>query len=1291
MGFGTWLSEHIAEIILVSILVLMIPMVFFGFLLPGDLRGAVLIPAVFLLVVFFVVLFILALMNRLQLMMGLRNLVRHKSDTVIAILGFMIGTSIICSSLAIGDTMGNMIETLVYDSYYLRDEYLMVIDDDGTNYMFDGDAANEISDAVWSLNGNETMIDGVSWELELQGSIVNLDTELFEPVITLRAYSKETEDAFGPLLKDGGPIEFSLDEDEIYMTGSVAKLVEGEVGHRINITTREGWKIFRVAEVIDNDGRAAWGSSDIYFSLDALWKLYGIENATAETPGADNDWSGGFYNVLFISNTGGKIDGGELCPKVVEKVNERFKEIPHPVDPQKTLEITGDKKSNVDLMTQAMSQFTMMFLALGTFSIIAGITLIINIFVMLSEERKEEMGISRAVGMKRRHLRMAYLFEGTAYSMISSFVGVVLGAVTGYLIIFAVERIIESVAGSEFEILKYYSVSPFSLILAFIGGFSITVGTTLMITQLIAKLNIVSAIRNTPAPKVRFRLITLGWKLFGVFDPKNNDSTGTPLAKALTFLLDRMVFSGTLMFVLGVALLLLGFLIELIWPIFVGVSFALIGLGLIIRYFISERLTYNIVAALILFIYIFPTPEPIASYGADLEMFVISGVFMVSAAVLLLVWNTDIILWAVEKMVCALRFSPASIKMAVSYPIKKRFRTGVTIFMFALIIFTITTMSMIVHVFDVNIEEFEKSVGGGYDIIGISTIRGIDDLEGELALNTTDISGMIDWNTTVSLSYGPVMLNITGGNLSEPGEIGSFCIGVPDQFMESNGFALYEVAWDILDPEGVIEHTDRNAWTMLRESPDMVILDVPGQQSGFPAPFQEGAVSAGDNITVSSMDGRQFNKTVIAISRIIGMGAVILDEDVAAQQFQAADGKVHLIRLTGDSDADDVASVLGKELSDRGFIAISTGDLPVNGGYDIIGISEKGIHDLRSALAGNVRPPRKTDVHTRIDFDRSVSLTNGLLIMNMTLPYGMGYTEFYTNCGGIPDKFIETNGYGFNEVAWDIIDPDEKMEHNDRNVWNALKYSSDWVIVDSSFGESGFTGMSAGGSVEAGDNITVSSMNGTQYNKTVIGISKLMGFRLVCMYEPYAASDFNAVERNLHLISVKPGSDARDVANDMRRELIPFGFYAIVVEEIIEESLNVTNNFFNLFNAFLSLGLIIGIVGLGIVTLRSVYERRHEIGMMRAIGFKRRSVVISFLGESTFIAGSGLVIGAALGIEVGWGLWRDELSELFPEFGIPIVKILAIIGIALFFALASSVAPSFKAARVIPAEALRYE
>ncbi|MFW3146524.1 MAG: ABC transporter permease [Thermoplasmatota archaeon] len=1066
MRFFNWIKEHIGEGIILLILLLLIQYLFTGFLVP-DLREQLLVIIVVLLLIMGIVFLVMALRNKLQFKMGFRNLIRHKSDTIIAILGFMIGTSIICSSLAIGDTMGNMIETLVYEQYDLRDEYITVMNETGANYMFDGEGATVISDLIWSINEDrgEPLIDGVSWELELTGSIINSNTLLFEPVIDFRAYSKETESSFGSLTKDGKRLEYDLGMDEVYITKEVAKLIDGEKGHQLVISSGARQKNFTVAEVIDNEGRAAWSQNSIFFSFESLWDLYSIENITTETPGSGRDWSGGAYNILFISNQGGRVQGGELCDEAVKEINKKLEAVRNPVDQRKSLEVTGDKKTMVDMATDMMSQFTTMFLALGMFSIIAGIALIINIFVMLSEERKEEMGISRAVGMKRRHLRTMYLFEGTLYSLLSSFVGVILGVATGYLIILAVQKILESFAGDSFDIIQYYTVTPVSLVLAFVGGFAITLGTTIFITQRIAKLNIVSAIRNTPVPVKKFKLVILGWKLFSVWDEEKKDSDGSRTAKILNFVLDKLVLLGFAMVTVGILLYYYGTLKEAAWPVYLGLSLSIIGLGLLIRFFVNERITYNIIAILVLAFWIAPSPPAWENYSGNLEMFILSGIFMVSSGVLLLVWNTDIILWIVEKAVCTVKMSPASIKMAISYPIKKRFRTGVTIFMFALIIFTITGLSMIVHTFNVNIKEFEKSVGGGYEIIGISAASGIPDLEG----------GLIN-----------------------------------------------------------------------------------------------------------------------------------------------------------------------------------------------------------------------TDIHGDIDWDRTVSLSSGLLFVNITLPDN-SHEEIPASSTGVPDKFIEKNQYGFNEVAWDLIDPEKETKREDRTVWEALKTNGSWVIVDSSFGENEFGPPGMTGLAEIGKNITVVSVNGTVYNKTVIGICKLIGFVSVFQYEPYAKTDFLSTEKSTHMIKIKDNRDPREVANAMRKELIRYGFFTIVVEELMQEILEVQNNFFNLFNAFLSLGLVIGIVGLGIVTLRSVYERRHEIGMMRAIGFKRHMVIMAFLGESGFIAGSGVLIGTALGIILGWMLWRDGLSDALPNFGVPWLNLILIGGITFIVALLSTIPPAYKASRVTPADALRYE
>ena len=52
----------------------------------------------------------------------------------------------------------------------------------------------------------------------------------------------------------------------------------------------------------------------------------------------------------------------------------------------------------------------------------------------------------------------------------------------------------------------------------------------------------------------------------------------------------------------------------------------------------------------------------------------------------------------------------------------------------------------------------------------------------------------------------------------------------------------------------------------------------------------------------------------------------------------------------------------------------------------------------------------------------------------------------------------------------------------------------------------------------------------------------------------------------------------------------------------------------------MGLGLIVGVAALGVISARAVVERRQQIGVLRAIGFRRRMVQAAFLLESSFVA-----------------------------------------------------------------------
>ena len=86
------------------------------------------------------------------------------------------------------------------------------------------------------------------------------------------------------------------------------------------------------------------------------------------------------------------------------------------------------------------------------------------------------------------------------------------------------------------------------------------------------------------------------------------------------------------------------------------------------------------------------------------------------------------------------------------------------------------------------------------------------------------------------------------------------------------------------------------------------------------------------------------------------------------------------------------------------------------------------------------------------------------------------------------------------------------------------------------------------------------------------------------------------------------------------------------LQEVIADAQAQQRSFFNLVVGFMALGLVVGIAALGVISARAVVERRHEIGVMRAIGYSRGMVQLNFLAESSFIALLGIAVGLGLGL-----------------------------------------------------------
>ena len=124
----------------------------------------------------------------------------------------------------------------------------------------------------------------------------------------------------------------------------------------------------------------------------------------------------------------------------------------------------------------------------------------------------------------------------------------------------------------------------------------------------------------------------------------------------------------------------------------------------------------------------------------------------------------------------------------------------------------------------------------------------------------------------------------------------------------------------------------------------------------------------------------------------------------------------------------------------------------------------------------------------------------------------------------------------------------------------------------------------------------------------------------------------------------------------------------------------------NFLQIYVSFGLVIGALGMAIIAVRNVAERKREIGMMRAIGFPRGQVMFAVLLELFVLGIIGLIIGIVNGLLIGYGLSRLSDTAVI----VPWDTIAIYLGFITLVAVVAGALPGWFAARIPASEALRY-
>jgi ABC-type antimicrobial peptide transport system permease subunit len=136
----------------------------------------------------------------------------------------------------------------------------------------------------------------------------------------------------------------------------------------------------------------------------------------------------------------------------------------------------------------------------------------------------------------------------------------------------------------------------------------------------------------------------------------------------------------------------------------------------------------------------------------------------------------------------------------------------------------------------------------------------------------------------------------------------------------------------------------------------------------------------------------------------------------------------------------------------------------------------------------------------------------------------------------------------------------------------------------------------------------------------------------------------------------------------------------------IETTLMMTDRISSFLQIYVSFGLAIGAVGMAVISIRNVAERKREIGMMRAIGFPRGQVMLSVLLELVVLGIIGLFIGIVDGLLVSLGFANLQNATLI----IPWQQLGSYLSFIVVIAIVAGSIPAYVASRIPPAEALRY-
>jgi putative ABC transport system permease protein len=846
----------------------------------------------------------IAIRRTVMFKIGIRNIPRRPAETVLVIVGLMLSTLIIAAALGTGDTIDYSATAATYEGLGEADE-LVVYSQSGDG---EGDIASAISERIPQsvtteideLFADSDLVDGVMPLLietvpvflfeggppEEGADLMALAEEgavtQSEPNAYLAGIDTSRLDQFDDLESvDGDVIPLAeIGENEVVISERMADDLDANLGDGIAFVHGNTPHIMSIAAIAENSplsGQFDQTTPGMVMDLARMQQLLGIEDE---------------ITTVAVSNQGDLRSGMDLTDEVTSILREAFE--------GRELGVQTIKQDSIDFANLISSVFTTFFLLFGLFSIGVGILLIILIFSMLAAERRPEMGMARAVGAQRAQLIQSFVAEGTVYALFAGLVGALLGVGAAFIIATAMG----SIFGDFIDIEPHITLK--SMVVAYCLGVVITFIAVVVASFRISRLNIVAAVRDIP----------------DVVSPVRNR---------------RTLIWAVLALVIGALATVVGFMAESAFPAFLGLSLLPFGVGLVLRYLgVSSRLIFSVIGIYLIIGWLLSASGKIfSSLEGDIEMFFLSGVFLVAGATMVIVQNLDVLLWAFSQIGSVFRSAQPAVRTAIAFPSQAPNRTGMTIAMFSLIVFSLVVFSTINENF-VNIFLGDEANAGWNVRADQGQANPIGDTDDFIDLLE---SRGVDTSSFTAVGAGTSMFQT---QITRPGgETGSYMAhGIDDTLIEESILEFQARAEGYDSDEAVVE--------ALLNDPTVAVIDsfaIPasgdfgGDEDAFSledpdgdGPQQE-ITSDMDTfvpipIEVLGANGEVLELTIIGIidqkiGSLIGLYAAA---DVMREAFPNPPLMSYFIKLEDDSQSEDVALAVEEALLINGVDAVSITD-----------------------------------------------------------------------------------------------------------------------------------------------------------------------------------------------------------------------------------------------------------------------------------------------------------------------------------------------------------------------------